>query len=133
MDKINFEDGELVKSSYVEINGEEHQVHEAEYKGTTPLSAHVLNQLQTNTETAIQEVSDTVVTETATTTQNGLMSKEDKAKLDGLENIEVIQENGETSTENVYSANAVKELLKNKKDKQQSIITGAEFETRTYN
>ena len=30
MEKINFEDGKLVKSSYVEINGEEHQVHEAD-------------------------------------------------------------------------------------------------------
>lgn len=51
---------------------------------------------------------------------------------ENTENIEVIQEDGETSTENVYSADAVKELLKNKKDKQQSIITGAEFETRSY-
>ena len=52
---------------------------------------------------------------------------------ENTENIEVIQEDGETSTENVYSANAVKELLKDKKDKQQNITTGQEFETRTYN
>ena len=91
MEKINFEDGKLVKSSYVEINGEEHQVHEAEYEGTTPLSAFVLNKMQDNIEEAIQEVSNTIITETASDIQNGLMSKEDKAKLDTLENIEVIQ------------------------------------------
>lgn len=133
MEKINFQDGELVTPAKVTINGTEYEVTEAEYSGSIPLSAHVLNQLQTNIEDAMQEVANTVVTETATSTQNGLMSKEDKAKLDGLENIEVIQEDGETSTENVYSANAVKELLKDKKDKQQNITTGQEFETRTYN
>lgn len=42
---------------------------------------------------------------------------------------EVIQEDGEASDTNVYSAEAVKELLKDKKDKQQSITTGQEFET----
>lgn len=47
--------------------------------------------LRTNIENAIQEVADTVVTEIATTTQDGLMSKEDKAKLDALKNIEAIK------------------------------------------
>lgn len=88
MEKINFEDGELVKSSYVEIDGKQHQVHEAEYEGTTPLSAFVLNKMQDNIEeaigNAISEISDNIVIETATTTQNGLMSKEDKTKLDNI-------------------------------------------------
>lgn len=132
MEKINFEDGELIKSSYVEINGEQHQVHEAEYDGTTPLSAFVLNKMQDNIEkaigNAILEMSDNIVTETATITQNGLMSKEDKTKLDTLENTEVIQEDGEATTENVYSANAVKNIVEELLNKQK-IVNGVEFET----
>ena len=51
------------------------------------LSDATLNKMQDNIEEAIQEVSNTIITETASDIQNGLMSKEDKAKLDTLENI----------------------------------------------
>ena len=44
----------------------------------------------TKLERSIQEVSSTVITETASDTQNGLMSKEDKTKLDTLENLSLI-------------------------------------------
>ncbi len=50
MEKINFEDGQLVSDGYVEIDGEQHTVTEAEYTGTTPLSAFNLNKLQDNIE-----------------------------------------------------------------------------------
>lgn len=57
MQKINFQDGTLVKPATVTIDNVEHQVTPEQYNGTTPLSAEILNQLQTNIETAIGEVS----------------------------------------------------------------------------
>lgn len=84
------------------------------------LSDNTLNKMQDNIEEAIQEVADIVVTDTVNNTQNGLMSKEDKIKLDTLE---VIQENREATITNVYSAKAVNnKIIKN-------IETGEEFET----
>lgn len=53
MEKINFEDGQLVKGAHVIIDGVEHEIIEAEYEGDTPLSAFVLNKLQDNVETEI--------------------------------------------------------------------------------
>lgn len=49
-------------------------------------------------------------------------------RLEELEKLEIIQKDGEATTENVYSAETVKELLEDKKDKQ-NITTGQEFET----
>lgn len=57
MEKINFEDGQLVSEGYVEIDGTQHQIHEAEYEGDTPLSAHILNLMQTNIEQEINNSS----------------------------------------------------------------------------
>ncbi len=57
MEKINFQDGQLVKAGYVEIDGTKHFITEAEYDGATPLSSFILNKLQSNIETAIGEVS----------------------------------------------------------------------------
>lgn len=121
MDKINFQNGTLVTPAKVNIEGTQYNVTEAEYSGSTPLSAHVLNQLQTNIENAIQEVADTAITETATTTQDGLMSKEDKAKLDTLKNTKIIQKDGEATTENVYSAETVKEITEGLDDRITSL------------
>lgn len=56
MQKINFEDGQLVKKGYVEINGTQYPTEEAEYNGTTPLSSYVLNKMQDNIEEAINNV-----------------------------------------------------------------------------
>ena len=53
MERINFEDGQLVKGAHVIIDGVEHEIIEAEYEGDTPLSAFVLNKLQDNVETEI--------------------------------------------------------------------------------
>ena len=123
MEKINFEDGQLVTPASVNIEGTQYLVTEAEYTGQTPLSAFVLNKMQGNIENAIQEIVDTYdadgdgivdnakkvnghtvgkdvpasakFTDTtytvATTTQDGLMSKEDKATLGALKNIEAIK------------------------------------------
>lgn len=55
MDKINFKDGQLVKSGYVEIDGIQHTITEAEYSGETPLSAHNLNLMQQNIEEGIND------------------------------------------------------------------------------
>lgn len=55
MEKINFEDGQLVSNGYVEIDGTQHTVTEAEYEGSTPLSAHNLNKMQDNIENAMVE------------------------------------------------------------------------------
>lgn len=50
MEKINFEDGKLIKTGYVEIDGTQYTITEAEYEGNTPLSAYVLNKMQDNIE-----------------------------------------------------------------------------------
>ena len=55
MDKINFEDGQLVKQASVTIDGVEHQVTPSQYSGKTPLSAYVFNQMQDNIENGINQ------------------------------------------------------------------------------
>ncbi len=55
MEKINFEDGQLLEKAYTIINGKKHYVEKATYTGSTPLSAFVLNKMQQNIETAIEE------------------------------------------------------------------------------
>lgn len=64
MKKINFQDGQLVKSGYVEIAGEQHIITEAEWKGETPLSAFNLNLMQDNIEEAIEPKEYTYTQET---------------------------------------------------------------------
>ena len=65
MEKINFEDGQLVTAGYVEIEDVKYPITEAEYDGATPLSAFILNKMQENIEKAIGEVSsfDPVIVE----------------------------------------------------------------------
>lgn len=58
MEKINFQDGQLVKAGYVNIEGTQYPITEAEYESLTPLSAHVLNKLQANIETEINKVQE---------------------------------------------------------------------------
>lgn len=57
MEKINFKDGQLMEKAYTIVNGTKHYVEKATYTGTTPLSAFVLNKMQDNIETAIEEKS----------------------------------------------------------------------------
>lgn len=78
-----------------------------------------ITELQTDIEQAIQDVADTVITNVATTTQDGLMSKEDKTRLDGISN-----------------ATTTKDGLLSKEDKAKldtleniEVIQEAEFET----
>ena len=80
MTKIPFQDGTKTQEAYVTIDGQNHNVTPAVWSGTTPLKAQNLNLMQDNIEDAIEEVKAV-----ATTTSNGLMSKEDKTKLDSLE------------------------------------------------
>lgn len=56
MEKINFQDGQLVEPGYVEIDGVKHQITEAEYEGNTPLSSFVLNKMQDNIETELTNI-----------------------------------------------------------------------------
>ena len=56
MERINFEDGQLVNAGYVEIDGVKHPVTEAEYSGDTPLSAYMMNKLQDNIENEINSI-----------------------------------------------------------------------------
>ena len=53
MEKVNFEEGQLIKPATVTIDGTEHQVTPTQRAGATPLSAHVLNLLQDNIEEEI--------------------------------------------------------------------------------
>ena len=55
MKKIDFQDGTLQHQGYVEIEGTRHTVIPAEYTGDTPLSAFVLNKMQENIETSINQ------------------------------------------------------------------------------
>ena len=80
MTKIPFQDGTKTQEAYVTIDGQNYNVTPAVWSGTTPLKAQNLNLMQDNIEDAIEEVKAV-----ATTTSNGLMSKEDKTKLDSLE------------------------------------------------
>lgn len=59
MERINFEDGQLVKEGYVEIDGVQYPITEAEYSGDTPLSAYIMNKLQDNIEESAVIVSTT--------------------------------------------------------------------------
>ena len=54
MQKIEFENGELVTGAYVEINGTNYPVHMPVYSGNTPLSAEIFNQMQDNMEEGIK-------------------------------------------------------------------------------
>lgn len=56
MNKIPFEDGKKIANAYVTINGQNYEVHPAEYEGTVPFSAQNMNNMQTNIENAINEV-----------------------------------------------------------------------------
>lgn len=53
MKKINFQNGTLVSPAKVTIDNVEHQVTPAQYSGTTPMSAFMLNKLQDNIEEEI--------------------------------------------------------------------------------
>lgn len=58
MEKINFENGTLISKAKVEVGGIIYDVEPAQYEGTTPLSAQNLNQIQTNVENAILDVTE---------------------------------------------------------------------------
>ena len=53
MEKIPFEDGVKIASAYVTINGQNYEVHPAEYEGDTPFSSLNINKMQDNIEEAI--------------------------------------------------------------------------------
>ena len=55
MEKIQFENGQLITGAYVTIDGIDYPVQMPIYTGSTPLSAETLNQLQDNIEEAIEE------------------------------------------------------------------------------
>lgn len=64
MEKIDFQDGQLVKAGYVNIEGTQYPIVEAEYEGTTPLSAFVLNKLQANIESEINKIQEEISKQT---------------------------------------------------------------------
>lgn len=53
MDKITFQNGTLVSPAKVNIDGTIYEVTPAEFDGSTPLTASLFNQMQTNIENAI--------------------------------------------------------------------------------
>lgn len=53
---VNFENGQLVKNAYVEINGVQYPVHEAQYEGNTPISEENLNKAQSDLKNEIANV-----------------------------------------------------------------------------
>lgn len=63
MKKIPFEDGVKIASAYVTINGENLEVHPAEYEGPVPFSSLNFNKMQDNIEEAINIQRATVTLE----------------------------------------------------------------------
>lgn len=55
MQKINWENGTVVKDAFVTINGTEYPVTPKQMEGTTPLSADNLNLMQNNIEDSLPE------------------------------------------------------------------------------
>lgn len=55
MKKIEFKEGKLVQTGFVEIDGRIYNISEAEYTGETPLSPEILNMMQENIEEGIEE------------------------------------------------------------------------------
>ena len=56
LERVGWEDGTLVTPARVEVDGVAYDVTDAEYSGTTPLSAQNLKKMENNTEQAINEV-----------------------------------------------------------------------------
>ena len=63
MEKINFEDGTKTQDAYITIDGVNYIVTSAKYTGKTPLSAFVLNKLQTNIKNAMIEIQENLTDE----------------------------------------------------------------------
>lgn len=74
LSKIGWENGTLVSKAKVEIGGTIYEVEPEEYSGATPLSAENLEQMETNTENAINEV-DTKHTKTTLWTNSSPTSE----------------------------------------------------------
>lgn len=96
MNKINFQNGTLVSKAKVTVNGTVYEVEPAEYEGTTPLSAEVLNQMQDNIETDINEkkqdtdnkltkLKGTVLYESTTGSKNDITLNESAENYESLE------------------------------------------------
>lgn len=60
MQRINFQDGQKTSSAKVTIDNVDYPVTPARYSGATPLSATVLNTMQTNIENAIDQNADNI-------------------------------------------------------------------------
>lgn len=58
MEKINWQNGTLIKEAFIEIDGTEYLVTPRQVEGTTPLSANNLNLMQDNIEDAINPLTD---------------------------------------------------------------------------
>ena len=66
MQKINWENGTVVKEATVTVDGIEYEISPREIDGNTPLSASNLNLMQENIEDAIEDISTDYITETGT-------------------------------------------------------------------
>lgn len=70
MNKINFENGTLVEPAKVIINGVTYNVIPEEWSTNTPLSAEILNQLQSNVEDAINALPSQIIENGSNTSAN---------------------------------------------------------------
>lgn len=78
MEKIEFENGELVTGAYVTINGIDYPVQMPIYTGSTPLSAETFNQMQENIEEAIE---GTILYENSTGTSSNITLNQSSANF----------------------------------------------------
>jgi len=104
MEKIEFEEGQLVKPATVTIDGIEYEVKDAEYTGETPLSPFVLNKMQDNIEESAVVVS---ATEPATGEKVWFNPHNSKNELDiskAVFKIAISVANGMTGESEYYSS-----------------------------
>lgn len=66
MQKINWENGTVVKEATVTVDGIEYEISPREIDGNTPLSASNLNLMQDNIEDAIDDISTDYITASGT-------------------------------------------------------------------
>lgn len=131
MEKINFEDGKLVRAGYVEIDGIKHEITEAEYEGNTPLSSYVLNKMQDNIETDINTVQQEGIivspTEPATNRRKVWMQNVDNNEKIHVLNDNNVYEEFMKKEADVYSTEEIKtnKLWIDGKSIYRKVITGS--------
>lgn len=133
MNKINFEDGQLVSPAYVKEDG---TIEEAVYEGETPLSSFNLNKMQDNTEEAINELDPSMLEVEATEVNNEdlllLVQGGEKKKIPVSKVIKTINVIDNLESDSATDALSAKQGKVLKEKIEQRTTTGQEYATNEY-